>query len=134
MVKLIGPLHSVSASGKLKKTLIYYCGERLRMLNRFLNSEKRERDEYLNETQSDEVKNAIEDFKEGAKEWQKLGLGKGMWRDVWIMVRTQLTCDAVELMYVTGYNFFMSFYLRYGKNGWENYPYPPPELIKKKSK
>lgn len=57
--------------------------------------------------------------------WNSLGDQKGLWTGFAERVKKSGACDVSLDYYMTGYQTFMSYYLKEGEGGWTNYPLPP---------
>lgn len=137
MAKVIGPLMSVQASGTLKDTITFRCGE-------FVHKKKKKTTK-LNEAALEKQ----EEFKVAAFLWSEVLTAeqKLAWKSRVLIDRFNVICNhwAVALplvcalyplagammlglgpVWISGYDAWMSYYLTLGEYGWPNYPAPPP--------
>ena len=114
MTKVVGPLFSFIASGKLGNTVVYVCGQ----FTRSVPTQSR--------NPSTEAQLAQEaKFKAGVEVWNSLGDSQNYWNKFYKWLVSEAGCDIKETDLLNGYNAFMSMYLSYGVKGWDNYPLPP---------
>jgi hypothetical protein len=115
MAVVVAPLLSLDASGMIGDTLEYKCGARV-------TSKKRS-----NPGKNNEDFNAQQLlFKEAVAAWNGLDPSvKRRWRDGGWWLPPAHIGHGVEV-YINGYQCWMSYYLKFGLNGWESYPNPPP--------
>ena len=114
MAKLEGPLFSQSASGEIGKAIQFVCGHFSRAKPNYpMDSSSYQDDQRAK-------------FLQGANIWSKelSENTKTNWRS---FRETLLTSDrCVEMPFNTsGYNLWQLYFLKYGKDGWNNYPNPP---------
>lgn len=136
MVKVVGPMFSLGASGSFSNDVTFQCGEVLRK-KKFTN---KLRNDWLNEQQ--------QNFQMGAYRWshELSAETKAKWALFGIVDTLNVMCDhyalalpflglvAIEalpvsvlgVIWMTKYDLYMSYYLTLGPNGWPNYPDPPP--------
>lgn len=114
MAKVTGPLHSSIASGDFAEIIQYVCGHFARMKPRTKDKESEEQTTQRNK------------FIEGANTWKTLlsTQTKNNWkRSAGILLKTR-ECIGLDWT-LTGYNFWMFYWLKYGGGGWSSYPNPP---------
>jgi hypothetical protein len=119
MAKVIAPLFSVRASGTLANTITYVCGHLARYAGK-----KSEKGGQPPTAQNDK-------FSEAVALWQSFtDEQKQAWHDFAKLVHDKRVCTNYEY-YLNDYQLFMSYYLSYGEDGWENYPNPgsPPVIL-----
>ena len=114
MVKVKNPLFSLSASGDLGATIQYVCGQFTRVKPGgaiFPNAKQKE------------IRN---NFFVGANKWRaELSWDtKKKWFAFQKMLRQQDECVGASIL-MNGYNLWMSYWLKAGEGGWNNYPDPP---------
>jgi hypothetical protein len=113
MPKVTGPLFSLGASGTLAKTLVYVCGHLTRV------AENRDKASQKPPTEQSNK------FSDGAATWGGFDVQlKDAWASWGKVIRDSRACIGLEY-YLTGYQLWLSYYLTYGVDGWENYPFPP---------
>lgn len=113
MAKVTAPLLSLTASGTIAKAITYVCGHFARKA-----VEK-------TEEQPAQLFPQGEKFTEAAGIWGFLnGSQQDSWRNFTKVFKSAPECQNLGF-YLTGYNLFMSYYLRFGVDGWENYPSAP---------
>ena len=138
MAKVKSPLMSKKASGKLGKSLLFRCG-------RFALKQQKKKDEKASEGQGFQRKKFID----GAKVWSEILTPeqKASWENFAKSVRHELGYftiptplgpvyvrigfkeawkECIETGKFNGYQYFQSCYLRFGSDGWSDYPNPPP--------
>lgn len=138
MARVVGPLMSLSASGTLKKTITYRCGE---FVHKIKNKPK---------NFSEEFEAQQEKFKAAAFLWSETLTSeeKAAWKRKALFDRFNVICNHIAVAlplvavlspvsfmtmmglagtWVSGYDAWMSFYLTLGPYGWPNYPAPPPD-------
>lgn len=118
MAKVTGPLFSLAASGTFGKVITFVCGH------------------FAKKAESAEagggkgnLKMMIK-FKAGTIKWKSLSNEiKKEWGEFGKMIMTSGKCISLEF-YLTGFQLWMSYYLKFGENGWPAYPHPgtPPDL------
>jgi hypothetical protein len=114
MAKVTGPLFSMRASGTLAKTIVFVCGHYARMVIVQDDSQK-----VMPPGQNDKFAAAV-------VVWNGLsGDFKGQWTEFEKRIKDSKKCVAIEPL-INGYQLFISYYLKWGVNGWENYPLPGP--------
>lgn len=114
MAKVTNPLHSSRASGDFAKAIQYVCGRFARMKPRVNDPE----------TELQTTQRSI--FTQGAIKWSKVLTRdmKNNWKEsAGILLKTK-NCLEVEYP-LTGYNLWMLYWLKFGEDGWVNYPNPP---------
>lgn len=115
MTKVTGACFSLSASGNLGGVIEYSCGERAAVSKR---SDPGRDNLPFNEQQ--------DKFKAGTGVWNTLSEEeKEDWRLTSWWVGGEKGPHAQPFL-VEGYQAFMSYYLRYGPNGWPDYPAAGP--------
>lgn len=113
MAKVTGPLLSLSASGTIADAITYVCGHFARK------GEAKER------KQPEQLFEQGQNFGAGVNVWNPMTYEqKESWRQFTKVFRSAPECASLGF-YLTGYNLFMSYYLRFGENGWTNYPAAP---------
>jgi len=114
MAKVTGPLFSLAASGSIGGIITYVCGH-------FAKKKEGEKTEDASEAQLEiEMK-----WSEGAAVWQSLGENKEFWNEFHKVLWATPECAVNISHIVNGYQLFMSFYMKYGPDGWPGYPLPP---------
>ncbi len=111
---LVGPMMSLTASGDFKKTMTYVCGLYVRR------AANKERMEFTQAQTGQQTK-----YSQGIEVWNGLDGDKGKWTDFAEWVKKSGECDVSLSYYMTGFQTFMSYYLKNGPGGWKNYPLPP---------
>ena len=115
MAKVFGPLLSISASGNFGNSLRYVCGH------------------FVSKSSHGEVKSTPDrekqrlKFKLGIQTWSNdlTEYVKKSWSEFTKCAFASEYCTAAYGK-VSGYNMWMYFWLKFGENGWEGYPLPPP--------
>ena len=123
MALVTAPLMSLSASGKLKDTMTFVCGTLVRMAD-----EKEKKADSPAQTENQTK------WKDGASVWTANPANKTEWDNFGDYVEKSGYCDVSLNYYFSGYQLFMAYYMKLGKDGWTNYPNPPltPEELSKK--
>ena len=114
MPKVKNPLFSLSASGDLGATIQYVCGKFVRM---------KPKGKPPRTSSQEVIRNS---FFVGANKW-KVELSwdtKKKWFGFSKMLRQQDECVEASVL-MNGYNLWMSYWLKAGEGGWNNYPNPP---------
>jgi hypothetical protein len=114
MARVKGPLFSNAASGDFAKTIQFVCGHFVRQKPK------------VNDPKTLEQSRQREKFLEGAEVWltELSEHNKTQWHLFKEVVSTKDACIKAK-MYMTGYNCWMLYWLRFGRDGWPNYPQPP---------
>lgn len=114
MAKTIGPLFSLAASGSIANLITYVCGHYAKKKQKKPTKEKSQPQEEI-----------MTKWKDGCGVWQTSQENKDEWGEFLQLLRTDKEC-AVKLVYTaSGFQLFMSFYMKDGPGGWPNYPHPP---------
>ncbi len=115
MVKTTAPLFSLEASG-LVGPIQFVCGSFAKKMMKPKNAPPSEAQEEQNEK-----------FLDGAIRWKKeLTLeNRNNWKSFFEIVRQSEECVSMAIL-MNSYNLWMTYWLKYGLDGWENYPNPPP--------
>jgi hypothetical protein len=138
MVRITGPLFSEKASGKFGKNIVFRCGK---FVVKRPDMKEKEGSEGQN-FQREKFKDAAEVWKTILTPEQKTNWGnfaKSI-RNEWgyftiptplgpIYVRPGFKIEWLECIKTAGYNgyqYFICCYLRFGTEGWTEYPNPPP--------
>ena len=114
MAVVVAPLLSVDASGMIGGTLEYKCGATVA-------AKKRANPGRDNEDFSDQQLL----FRAAANVWNGLHIAvKQAWRKSgwWLPPSRELHG---ALVFISGYQCWMSYYLKFGPDGWGDYPNPP---------
>ena len=114
MVKVTRPFWSLKAAGDFGAVLQFMCGH-------FVKAKPR-----VPKIRTSKQDVQREKFKEGSEEWSLMLslLNKKHWRE-YIEFLSQLPkCEGYSFG-INGYDLWMSYFLKYGKGGWKNYPDPP---------
>ena len=114
MVKLKGPLFSQSASGEIGKAIQFVCGHFARAKPD------------IPPPSTEQQKTQQARFLEGANIWSETLSDniKENWKDFKKIIISNDKC--VGMPYNTsGYNLWQLYYLKYGVDGWVDYPNPP---------
>lgn len=119
MAKVVAPLFSLKATGTLAGAITFVCGQYARMAERKENEKK----------QGNE--NQMAKFTLGAEHWQALPDGtKKLWNDFYKEILSSEQC--LNITYdLSGYNMWMIYWLKFGENGWADYPLPGSAPSKK---
>ncbi len=114
MAKIKKPLMSVAASGNFAQTIQFICGRFVRGIPAAPSDR----------TTNQEVQN--EKFLEGATTWTNIlsFATKNKWRSFVKIVKQQPQCVETTLP-ISGYNLWQLYYVKFGPEGWEEYPDPP---------
>jgi len=113
MAVVVGPLLSADASGKFGDTLEFKCGSTVAGVKK---SNPGLGNGAFNEQQNK--------FKSGIAVWKSLtNPQKQEWRGTGWWLEGKLEQHG-QSAWIDGYQAFMSYYLRYGSNGWAGYPAP----------
>ena len=116
MAKVTGPLLSLSASGTIAETITFVCGHFAR-----------KKQEKTGE-QPEHLVGQGDTFKAGVDVWRAMTASqKKSWGVFRKIIVSAPECSALKGE-ITGYNLYLSHYLRYGVDGWENYPAAPSVL------
>ena len=117
MVKVRKPLFSNSASGELAGAIQFVCGKLSRRKPRIVISNSGSQQVYKTK------------FKQGSDLWSNslTKYEKELWRDFKDLASTKDRRVSMPFM-KSGYNAWMSFFLKYGVNGWTWYPRPPRDF------
>lgn len=138
MAKVNSPLFSQKASGTFGKILQFRCGRFVLLKPRKIKEEGTEGQNFQREL-----------FKNGAKVWKNVltpeqrekweNFAKSVRHEYgWFTISTPLGPIFVRIgektewekciirAHFNGYQYFQSCYLRFGPNGWDDYPNPPP--------
>ena len=114
MAKVTGPLFSLVASGSIGETITYVCGHYA----------KKKQDE-TKKPKTEPQEERMTKWKSGCAEWQTSQENKDEW-DVFLqLLRTDKDCSVKLIYTASGFQLFMSFYMKEGVDGWPNYPNPP---------
>ena len=119
MAKVTGALFSLKASGTLGRTITYVCGMIARRAETAKEGEQKGNEEMMGK------------FKDGADKWHFV-IGqdcRDTWSDFVKIITISEKCVGFE-WYLIGYQLWMSYWLKWGEDGWAAYPYPgtPPDL------
>ena len=114
MVKIVGGMFSLSASGTYANAITYVCGEFLRM------SQRKE----LSAGSSRQRKNQTK-WKEGTEVWGSPACKKIDWKIVFELIVKSEKCPLEIKTWMNGFQVFMMYYMKKGPGGWVNYPNPP---------
>jgi hypothetical protein len=136
MVKVVGPMLSLSASGSISGDLTFQCGEIVR------------KKKFKNSLSSGELNPQQEKMKEAAEYWSKTMTvsQKAEWRLYAIRDSFNVMCGhfafalpflglisisaliagVIPFVWLNGYPLYQSYYLTLGASGWPNFPNPPP--------
>ena len=116
MAKVTSPFWSLKAAGDFAQILQFMCGS-------FVRSKPR----------APEIRTPKQDiqrtkFKQGAQKWSEVldPLNREHWKE-YVEFLSQLPECASFTFGVNGYDMWMSYYLKYGDGGWDNYPDPPDQ-------
>ena len=115
MAKAVAPLFSLKASGDLGP-IQYACG-------RFVKKKQRAEESEPTAPQGEQRAK----FLEGADKWSNvLSLtNRGNWTGFFVAIKNSKECASVDYL-MSSYNLWMLYWLKFGENGWTNYPDPPP--------
>lgn len=114
MPKVTRPFWSLKAAGDFGAVLQYVCGHFVRAKPRVPK---------IRTTKQDVQRTK---FKEGSDKWSELLdiATKEHWAEYVEFLSQLPECEAMSFG-VNGYDIWMSYYLKYGDGGWDNYPEPP---------
>ena len=118
MAKVFGPLFSLSATGVLGNAIDFFCGEYARKI-----ADRR------NMKFSDAQTDRQTKWSGGCKAWQDAKKEYEDYMKSWNKyresVRAMVACPAGWFPWMSGFQVFMSLYMRKGPGGWAEYPLPP---------
>ncbi len=119
MAKVTGALFSLHASGTLGGAITFVCGQFARR--------------HENTAGKDKKGNPVQmaKFKAGAQKWQTLSDEiQATWQAFYKALLASPVC--INVTYdLSGYDIWMLYWLKFGENGWAQYPLPGPEPPKK---
>ena len=114
MPKVTRPFWSLKAAGDFASVLQYVCGH-------YVRSKPRVPTLRTTKQNVQRVK-----FKDASDKWSKILdiATKVHWKEYQEFMSQFPECEAMDFM-SSGYDIWMSYYLKYGDGGWDNYPEPP---------
>lgn len=114
MVRISNPMFSQTASGDLAGAIQFVCGQFVK--------KKPEKKDFPSEGQEDQRGH----FREGAVQWSLVLdiVVKTRWKNFVKKIKKSDVCMEHEYN-MSGYNVWMIYWLKYGLDGWPNYPNPP---------
>lgn len=108
------PLFSLAASGDLAKSIQFICGHFLR-----------QKPDSPDPQSAKQIKQRTK-FTDGADMWSNT-LSQDTKKN-WGSIKKRISGDdwcLKSLFGISGYNIWMLYWLKFGENGWKNYPNPP---------
>jgi len=114
MAKTFAPLISLGASGTFAGIVNFVCGKYARRVGRVSFN-------YSNARLANQTK-----WSDGCKVWQTIDpYGKDLWKDFTVWIMDPSHCNVHENYPRNAFATFMIFWMEFGADGWDNYPYPP---------